>query len=467
MKFFRLDLLTLLISLFILSSCKNKDTVGLPVDASQQVTGTQLTTSNLTVNTTAIDSILTSGLVKTPLAYFKDASLGTTEANIAAGLNLPGGVAYSLPAGTVTTDSAVLVLRYTDGFYGDSLNSNYKINVYQLAEQPLAAASASYYSNKVWSFNSALIGSRSFKPYTHTVFKVTNIVKGKPDTLIKVPAQLRVPISNAFITNNFFTAPLSQLSTPAEFQLAVKGLYLTLDKGQSGDGGNIMFNLDSSRIDVYYKAVNGTTIDTAVVSLPVTASAHAAQIKHTYTAAVQTALSNKASNNLFYIQGLGGLKTKITFPKASVLFGSVNPNNIVLNRAELIITPNPGSGIPYVPQPKLGIYRNDIASQPLPLPDGTANTTYFLSSGIFDGYYSATLQSYHFIITGYMQSLLRGTLVDYGTYISAVDTTNKSTTTSPDYLPSAQTAGRAVLVGTGNTGAYNIKLNIVYTKINQ
>lgn len=51
MKFLRLDLLTLLISLFILNSCKNKDTIGLGADSSTQLNGSLIDTSTVVVNT--------------------------------------------------------------------------------------------------------------------------------------------------------------------------------------------------------------------------------------------------------------------------------------------------------------------------------------------------------------------------------------------------------------------------------
>ena len=140
MKFFRLDLLTLLISLFILNSCKNKDTIGLdPGDTTTKHNGTLIDTSTVIVNTfpdignpLSKDSIATTGLTKIPFGYLNDAIFGTVESNDALALNLPGQTAYSLPTGTIAVDSAVLVMPYADGFYGDSLTSKYKINVYQL-----------------------------------------------------------------------------------------------------------------------------------------------------------------------------------------------------------------------------------------------------------------------------------------------------------------------------------------------
>ncbi len=153
MKFFRLDLLTLLISLFILNGCKNQDTVGLGITSSGQAKGTLVDTATIATNTVLEDSIVTVVLGKNPLAYFNDPVFGTTEANIASSLDLPGSTAYVLPTGTITIDSVRLVLRFADGFYGDSVASNYKLNVYQLNEQ--FNKSTTYYNTKQWNYNSS------------------------------------------------------------------------------------------------------------------------------------------------------------------------------------------------------------------------------------------------------------------------------------------------------------------------
>src|SRR4051812_5844259 len=105
MKFIRLDLLTLLISLFILNGCKNTDTIGLGVVNSNQINGNLVDTSTIVVNTLAEDTVSTSGLSLTPLAYMNDPVFGTTEANLVMNLNLPGSGAYTLPTGTITVDS--------------------------------------------------------------------------------------------------------------------------------------------------------------------------------------------------------------------------------------------------------------------------------------------------------------------------------------------------------------------------
>ncbi|HTI60458.1 DUF4270 family protein [Mucilaginibacter sp.] len=460
MKFLRLDLLTLLISLFILNSCRNESTIGLGVTSSTQLNSTMIDTATIVVNTVPEDSVVTSGLTKNALGYFQDPVLGTTEANIAVALNLPNQNAYSLPTGTVTVDSAVLVLKYADGFYGDSLTSRYKINVYQLAERPL---NQTYFNTKSWNYNNTIVGTRSFYARTHDSVKIYDIITGAPDTLKRVGPQLRVPIDKNFINTILFNASSAQLSSNTVFLNNVKGLYLTLDKsGTTGPGGTFMFSLADS-LNVYYRANNGTTIDTATVSLPLS-STHAVQIKRTPSTAVTTELANTTggSRDVIYFQGLAGLKAKISFPYLKSIIKTIG-SRIVINKAELVITPVPGSNIPYNAQPKLTMYRYDIAHTLAELPDASSNDARSGGIGVFGGYYSPSLKNYHFTVTAYIQDLMDGKTIDYGTYIAPVDTTNTQTV---DIAPTPQTGGRTIAVGTDKTSPYRIKLNITYTKIN-
>jgi hypothetical protein len=467
MKFFKIDLLTLLISLFILGSCKNDNTLGLDVDPSQQLNGTLVDTATILTNTVTEDSVITTSLVKTPLAYFKDPVLGITEANVATGLNLPGGTAYTKPTGTVTIDSAVLVLPYSDGFYGDSLSSSYKVNVYQLTEKPVSIA---YYNNKQWGYNNGtVLGTRTFNARPRTKVAITAIVTGKPDTLRKVSPQIRIKISTAFINNNLFNASEAALASNSNFQNIVKGLYITLDKSAvTGVGGNLMLSLDSSRIDVYYKNQGTSSVDTAIVSLPT--GLRAAEIKHTYSTEVQAALANTTTgDNTVYLQGLAGLRTKVRFPFLKSL-NKLTDNGIVLNRAELVITAKTGTIIPYAPLPRLTMYRYDIAKQRQLLPDASPRTQTslgdprYLSPDIFGAYFYSPKSEYHFVITGYIEDLMRGKTVDYGTFIAPVDTVERNFISAS---PTAQTPARTVAVGGDKTSPYRMKLNIIYTKINK
>ncbi|MDP9080374.1 MAG: DUF4270 domain-containing protein [Bacteroidota bacterium] len=463
MKFFRLDLLTLLISLFILNSCKNQDTVGLGVDSSSQLTGKLIDTSTILVKTVLEDSVITTQATKNPLAFFTDPVFGVAESSLAASLSLPGAASYSLPSGTISIDSVRLVMPFADGFYGDSVASNYKLNVYQLTEK--YDETKSYYNTKKWQYNSSsLLGSLTFKARTHDSIKIYNILTGAPDTLRKVPAQLRIPIDKNFIISNFFSASNATLSSNTVFQTLVKGLYITLDKNQTtGPGGAFMFTKGDT-ISVYCKINNGTTIDTTQVKLPITGLA--ANITHTYSTTINAALNSTANtSSTFYLQGLASLRAKISFPN---LLANLRSNllkkdsDLVLNRAELVITPTVGSTGQYRTIPRITMYQLDIAHQRINIQDGSTGDPRSGGASVFGGFFSTVTKSYHFILTAYMQDLLLKKTVDYGTYIAPIDTTSN---TAVQITATPAVAARTSAVGTDNSSAYKIKLNVIYTKI--
>jgi hypothetical protein len=473
--------LTLLISLFILSSCKNPDSIGLPVDASRAVLANLIDTATINTKTVLDDSVQTEGLTSLPLGYFKDPTFGTTESSIITSVNLPGAATYTLPTGIIAVDSAILVLKYAPGFYGDSLTSSYKANVYQLKE---LIQSKAYYNNKIWSLSPnntspTLIGSQTFVPKPNTGFYIKDIVTGAADTAIHVNPQLRIKINTGFILNNFFGATTSQLTTNAVYQNFIKGLYITLDKNMPGAGGTMFFNMasDSSSIDVYYHTTASSgAIDTEKVSL-LLGTPHAAYIHHNYTAGTTPAavdlntqigdLNANSSYSTVYVQGLSGLRTKISFPYLKKILAAqqVGGNDIVINRAELVVTPVTGTDIPFPPSPRLTMYRKDIALQRQLIPDAYAGDLHYIAVGAFGGYYDNYHKSYTYIVTGLVDDLMRGTLVDYGTYIAPTDTTGTASGTATiDISNSAQLDGRAVLGG-NKSSAYKMKLNILYNKV--
>lgn len=462
MKFFRLDLLTLLISLFIFNGCKNQDSVGLGINSTTALGSNFTDTSTIVINTDTIGPLVTTGLAKNPLGYFVDPVFGTSVSSLATDLNLPGGAAYTPPTGTLYIDSVRLVMGYADGFYGDSLTSSYNVKVYQLTEK--FNGDSSYYSSRQWKYNpNYLLGSLTFSARPKDSIKVFDIISGAPDTLIKVPPQIRIPIDPGFINAYLFNATSFVLGSNPLFQNTVNGLYITIDRSKSTGSGGIMMFSAADTLAVYYRSISGSTIDTAQINLPI---AHlAASYQHTFTQTIQNELNNRTtgSRNTFYLEGLGGLRAKVSFPnflqnlRAHYL---KKDSDILINRAELVITPKQGTYIPYQPLPKITMYRLDLALQPSLLQDAGSDPR---SGGesTFGGYYAPSLNEYHFILTAYLQDLLIGASPSYGTYIAPVDTTNKS---GVDVTPTPQVAARTVAVGTDGSG-YRIKLNIIYTPI--
>jgi hypothetical protein len=471
MKFFRLDLLTLLISLFILNSCKNEGTVGLNT-ATGTISGSLVDTATVFAVTDTDNRVVTSGLTNVPLGYFKDPVMGSATANMITDINLPGAgvstnAAYTIPTGTIAIDSALLILNYADGFYGDSLTSRYKVNIYQLSQR--LYNTQSYYNNSSYAYNAFnVIGSKTFYSRTHDSLKVTSIVSGGPDTLIQVAPQVRIPLDTNFIRRILFT---ESQSSNLVFLNNTKGLFLTMDQTQPGAGGTFMVKAPAdSSIQVYIRTFNGNTVDTTIVYMNI--SQTAAQITHAYSAPVIAAYSDTAkhTDSLIYLQGLSSLRAKISLPYIKTLFKSIGNNNVVINRAEIVLTAAPQSDIPayLVPQPQLTLYKFDIAGQRVSIEDASSTDARAYSDAIFGGFYSNITRQYHFLVTSYVQDLISGAAVDYGTYIAPIaGTTPTSTTVAINNTP--ETAGRAVVVGNVQSKSsplypYRIKLNVIYTK---
>jgi hypothetical protein len=464
MKFFRLDLLTLLISLFILSSCKKQGTVNLGVNNENLIEGKLIDTSSVFISTVREEDASTSGLQKLPLSYFKDPIFGITESNVAMDINLPSSAAYTLPTGTITIDSAVLVLPYASGFYGDSITTRYKANVYQLDERLLT--SGSYPASKKWKRKNVLLGTRSFFSRTHDSVAIVQPIRDKKDSIVKFSPQIRIPINPQFVKDNLFDAPAAQLGSNLIFKNAVNGLYVTLDKAQTGPGGTFMLNMDSATVKVYFKVKTTTNgvdkIDTTGINLP--SATRAAEISHDYTGTViatELASTQKTRGN-FYLQGLLGLRAKIQFPYLKEIITNVG-SDVIVNRAELVISAQPGTTFPYEPLSSLMFYRLDLAKQRINIQDNMPSDP--RSNAAYGGFYNPEKKEYHFLVTAYVQDLMRGKVVDYGAYLGAAD--NRGANYFTDVSPNAQLDGRSALVGFDKAAPspYRIKLNIIYTKV--
>jgi len=480
MKFFRIDLLTLLISLFILNSCKNQDTTGFTLGTKGSLSGSLVDTATVFTKNTPDDSVVTSGITKSPLGYLNDPVFGVTQADLVTDLNLPASTAYTLPAGTITIDSAVLVLNYANGFYGDSsLASKYVINVYQLSQRQ--GANSTYYSNSTFSHGSTLLGSTSllnynFSPKPNTKLVIDTNVTGKAPAPDTIPAQIRIPFNQSFLRTNLFGASAATLASNLIFKNNVKGLYITTQA--TGTGGIMMVTASSASVNVYIRSVSGSVIDTAVVNLPVTQ--YASAISRVKSAVFQNALTNKTTvtDSLGYLQGLAGSRVRIKFPYIDSLFSHRNVgglNNIVINQAELIVSVNPASDIPAYLSPslRLTMYELDVANQPVEIPDAS-NLSTADAVAAFGGYLLTTVKpanTYHFIVTGYLQNILSKNLVDYGTYISVTDTSSTATTIPTSGTP--ETARRTIISGGyvnalgSKNSPYSMRLNVIYTKIKQ
>ena len=458
MKFIKIDLLTLLIGLFLFASCKSSNTIGLDVDPATAIEGTLV--DSLTVNTRTVvdDPANTASLVRYPVGFITDPELGTTEASLALTLNIPS-AGYSFGT-NATIDSAILVLPYSTQFYGDS-TSTYSVDVHQLTTD--ISEQTNFKSNREYAYNAnTLVGNYTGILKPTTPMKITDVVSGRPDTLKAVAPQLRIKLDPNFIKTSILENE-SILKNNAFFSAGFKGLHVSINKTKTtGAGGIAFFTMSgaNSNLEIYYKKQNATTAtakDSVDVNFPIaTASGPvAATVKHSYSEKVATQLANPSVQYpVTYLQGLSGLRNKISFPNLSSFIKNLG-SKIVINKAELVIDLSSGSDVnPFVPAPRLALYTYDIAGVRANIRDNQGSTTI-----TYGGTYDTTNKNYKFIVTSYLQDLLDGKSVDYGTYLST------SSSSEFDLNPPITSAARSVIGSFGNN-TNKVRLNIYFTKIN-
>lgn len=446
--------LFILVSLVAFSSCEKMDTVGLDIDPNDTVKSNYIEDYNVSTVTVKEDSILAYGQAQYPAGSITDPELGRTDAALAMGISLPSST-VSFGTGA-SLDSGVLVLKYGKGFFGDSTNTTYNVTVHQLKENYISTSS--YYTNRKWNYDSTnvvgeLTNVNRFR-WNDSVF-VRQIVKGGPDTLLKMVPQIRIKMSPEFMRTYFLNAASANFANAAAFQNHLKGLYVKVRKEQpDGRGGIAYFDLASANVsglEVYYKSTTGTTVDTNKVVFGVSNATTSAAIRHDYTGtAVEAQLNNpQQSYSTVYAQPLAGLRTKISFTNLDAIRAL---GKIAINKAELVVYVEPGTETIFKPAPRLNLYRTDIAGQ-----RQSADQVSFIGTP-----YDAARKRYVFNVSTYIQNLVSGKDTQYSTYIAPIDE-NFLSTQSANISPVITTAARSVLAG-NNHENLKIKLNIYYTK---
>lgn len=466
MKFIKLDLLTLLISLFLFASCENTSTIGLGIDPKSTVEGTLVDTLTISSRTLADDVSPTEALTRYPLGYIKDPIFGTTESSVAFSLSIPS-ASFNFGA-FQALDSAVLVLNYAGEFYGDS-TSIYSFDVHQLNSN--LTLQESFPSNKEYGYFNDVIGNKTGRLYPNTKFKINDIVVGKKDTLKSVVPQIRIKLDPTFVIEHIINLTAnSPIKNDQAFANFFNGLHVQVNKTAStGNGGMSFLDFASatSNLSIYYKKgpVAGP-VDTVAVSFPINKAVNrvVASIKHDYTGTPIEMQLNSPNQQYAqtYLQPLVGLRNKITFPTLAKF--STTVGKVVVNKAELVIDLGTGSDTkPFEAAPRLSLYRYDIAEQRVNLPDNSRTTDIRgLDPSVFGGYFNSVTRQYVFVITSYIQDLISNKTKDYGTFLAPTPTN--------EFLlkPSLSSAARSVIGAYKKnlaTGESTMKLNVYYTKV--
>lgn len=471
MRIFLRGLLLPLISLFILQGCDNPGLVGLDdqqfengrlVDTFTVLSGTVPVGRTRTDNNVLIRDY--SGYLLSPISYrvagyFNDPVFGSTDARSFTQVFSTGGHFGDNPV----LDSAVLILRYPSlsykGLYGDTL-SHVNIVVEELTED--LVDTAKYYSDQLFSTGQVL-GTHTFRVNRRDSIMLQAFVKDGPDSLVKAPPQLRIPLDKAYLTSRLLDIDTAILNDQEQFLEYFKGISIRMDPGTlSSNGALISFNMTSenmSELRLYYRTNDNA--DTLSKSFPMNSSAtQASYFGHNYTnTPVADALSGQPGEDLLYIQSLQGVQARLRFPYLKDLTGD---GHISVNKAELILELAPGSDADYHPVPQLFAHlgTDTAGSFVRHVTDTYANTA---ATSLFNGFYQKETHSYRFNITRHIQSVLNGEIEQDSLFVGVLSTAYDQSGRVIGSINGVNQPSR-VVVGGGGHPDFRARLKIVYSE---
>ncbi len=443
MKFRRFPVIAFTL-LAILASCKKNSFLGLGILPSSDAVGAFFTdTFSLSTTTVRDDSVLSSSTINNTAGAIFDPVFGKTYAAFFTEFILPTNEVDFGNPDTLFVDSIVLTLAY-NGYYGYK-NVPQTFNVYRVTEAMRPKPDAGYYSNKSFAVDPDLLGRKQ------------NLVPDFVDSLhalnLTLPPHLRIRLSDRFgqeILNQSGGAALTNDSTFKDF---LKGICVAPDTNATAYGASILyFDLLSllSGMHLYWHTPH---VDSLSYVIPITSDEVRFNFfKHNYSGTViQQQLQNLSitGDSVVYVQGMGGLKTRIIIPYLDSL------KNVLINKAELVITqvndPNKTDSV-FTPPSQLVCVTQDTSGKDISIPDnfnlfpsfgGTKVTKVTLDRLVY--------VEYHFNVSDQLQQIIDGEKDDLGLFLIA--------------YRRGEVADRLSVGGNLRVDNLKMKLNLIYTPI--
>jgi hypothetical protein len=383
------------------------------------------------------DTINTTNTSANILGHISDPVFGKSSAGLFTQLALSGS-AVNFGSNPVI-DSVILTLQLS-GYYGDT-NSNVGFRVHQLNEA--LDSETKYYQNSTVNYDPTPLN------YSLTGYSIRPNSSIVVDTNV-LGAHLRIRLSDQF--GQYLLNHQDDLNNRLKDFL--KGLYIDAVSHTGNEGYMLITNMTSalSGMTLYYHNDENQpqryTLSCSENSVRFT------HFDHAYSTSVnpdfiqevlqgQTTLGEK----VLFVQGGGGVKTRITFPYLENTFAQYD-NKVVIHRAELVIT-NADPNERFFIQPSIltlqGIRKSDNAIRFLPDDD------YYTNANYFGGTYDASKKEYRFRITKYVQQLI-------------LQQDDWSNTINLIVRGSAVRPHRLVFEGTNPASPSRLRLEITYSK---
>jgi hypothetical protein len=293
-------------------------------------------TTTLYSSTVREDSLRSDRLFLSQLGVISDPIFGTTKSSLLIAFRTPNGVVSPAIFDTVggyTLDSIILALT-VNSVYGDTTNLM-GFKVFKLLT-PLNPEEI-YYSNI--EFNQGMIEIGSIVNYAPTLSNQYS----EDTTFEDLGHQLRIKLNPFFgqsIINSLGTDQLSSNELLSQFLPGLvivpnntQGSILEIDMVVNTATTSKRTALEDSRMQIYFK--NSLDSSLSIIFPATVLSVGVSKFEHNYNGTnVESALNlnNAEGDEVNYIQGLAGVKTKIELPFLA------NYNTIAIRKAEMIIT---------------------------------------------------------------------------------------------------------------------------------
>ncbi len=367
------------------------------------------------------DSVETNRLRYSMLGSINDPVFGFSGGSFATqfGLYLAGHRFGTSPS----VDSLILYLKYIE-FYGDP-EIPQQITVYELNDSLMY--DSIYYSDFDISAMYDEGNPLGTKVYSHS----------ENDSIISVP------ITNEEFREKLLNADSTAMASSMNFLEYMKGFYIKTEP-VTGEGGAI-YRLDllseDSRMTMYYTNITEDTLSYDYIINQGAARVNIYDHDHTETDFYDNLNQSEIEDSVVYVQGLGGLMTKVVLEDLETWRDSVP---VAVNSAKLILKPEKlDETIADFPVPQnLAIYYYNEEGEFSPVVD------FFLGSSYFGGRYDDEHNRYVINITSFVQYFITGEIKTNELYILVRDYK-----TNP---------GRVVLKGVDHSDP--IKLEIKYNR---
>ncbi|WP_166670668.1 DUF4270 family protein [Olivibacter sp. XZL3] len=309
----------------------------------------------------------------------------------------------SLPS-DARLDSVSFALPYQGYYYGDTtamqsltlhrvtedIELITESNAWEEDERPVFASGSTLFTNSSFNYDAAPLGSVSFYP------KPTS----KDTVFIKLADSFGQDLWEKIQNKT------SQVTSSEEFLQYMKGFVL-----RPTNEASVLtaFPVDSILLNVYYSYTNTTDGKKVQENIQMKVTDNTYQFNEVQVDRSRSIISQLAAdtegelpasetNQQVVLQGLTGLVTKIQFP---YLYEFVNRNDVIINKAELIVETPANSQVLYAAPTALNIMLANAYGVPTSLLtasyETTTQTAYLindLSGGVGNGRYTFNLTEY-------------------------------------------------------------------------